>query len=48
MNDETFGPVAPVSARAAASMRPLMLANRSRYALGATVYTTISMSRCAR
>src|SRR5579863_9295121 len=39
MNDETFGPVAPVS-RVASFDEALALANRSRYALGATVYTT--------
>jgi acyl-CoA reductase-like NAD-dependent aldehyde dehydrogenase len=39
MNDETFGPVAPVS-RVASFEEALTLANRSRYALGATVYTT--------
>jgi acyl-CoA reductase-like NAD-dependent aldehyde dehydrogenase len=39
MNDETFGPVAPVS-RVRSFDEALMLANRSRYALGATVYTT--------
>src|SRR5580704_510128 len=39
MNDETFGPVAPVS-RVASFDEALLLANRSRYALGATVYTT--------
>lgn len=39
MNDETFGPVAPVS-RVASFDEALSLANRSRYALGATVYTT--------
>ena len=39
MNDETFGPVAPVS-RVAGFDEALALANRSRYALGATVYTT--------
>jgi acyl-CoA reductase-like NAD-dependent aldehyde dehydrogenase len=39
MNDETFGPVAPVS-RVESFDEALMLANRSRYALGATVYTT--------
>jgi acyl-CoA reductase-like NAD-dependent aldehyde dehydrogenase len=39
MNDETFGPVAPVS-RVGSFDEALMLANRSRYALGATVYTT--------
>jgi acyl-CoA reductase-like NAD-dependent aldehyde dehydrogenase len=39
MNDETFGPVAPVS-RVASFDEALTLANRSRYALGATVYTT--------
>jgi len=38
MNDETFGPVAPVS-RVASFDEALTLANRSRYALGATVYT---------
>ncbi len=40
MNDETFGPVAPVS-RVASFDEALALANRSRYALGATVYTTL-------
>jgi acyl-CoA reductase-like NAD-dependent aldehyde dehydrogenase len=39
MNDETFGPVAPVS-RVESFDEALRLANRSRYALGATVYTT--------
>jgi acyl-CoA reductase-like NAD-dependent aldehyde dehydrogenase len=39
MNDETFGPVAPVC-RVRSFDEALMLANRSRYALGATVYTT--------
>jgi acyl-CoA reductase-like NAD-dependent aldehyde dehydrogenase len=39
MNDETFGPVAPVSIVKNFD-EALMLANRSRYALGATVYTT--------
>lgn len=39
MNDETFGPVAPVSIVRNFD-EALMLANRSRYALGATVYTT--------
>jgi len=39
MNDETFGPVAPVS-RVASFDAAIALANRSRYALGATVYTT--------
>jgi betaine-aldehyde dehydrogenase len=39
MNDETFGPVAPVSVVKSFD-EALMLANRSRYALGATVYTT--------
>jgi acyl-CoA reductase-like NAD-dependent aldehyde dehydrogenase len=39
MNDETFGPVAPVS-RVASFDEAVTLANRSRYALGATVYTT--------
>ncbi len=39
MNDETFGPVAPVS-RVKSFDEAISLANRSRYALGATVYTT--------
>ena len=39
MNDETFGPVAPVS-KVKSFDEALALANRSRYALGATVYTT--------
>ena len=39
MNDETFGPVAPVSPVRSFD-EALTLANRSRYALGATVYTT--------
>jgi len=39
MNDETFGPVAPVSVVTNFD-EALTLANRSRYALGATVYTT--------
>jgi betaine-aldehyde dehydrogenase len=39
MNDETFGPVAPVSVVKNFD-EALTLANRSRYALGATVYTT--------
>ncbi len=39
MNDETFGPVAPVSVVKSFD-EALLLANRSRYALGATVYTT--------
>jgi acyl-CoA reductase-like NAD-dependent aldehyde dehydrogenase len=39
MNDETFGPVAPVS-MVNSFDEAVMLANRSRYALGATVYTT--------
>jgi len=39
MNDETFGPVAPVSVVGNFD-EALTLANRSRYALGATVYTT--------
>src|SRR3984957_6020882 len=38
MNDETFGPVAPVSVVGSFD-EALTLANRSRYALGATVYT---------
>lgn len=39
MNDETFGPVAPVC-RVENFDAALTLANRSRYGLGATVYTT--------
>ena len=39
MNDETFGPVAPVCIVQSFD-EALMLANRSRYGLGATVYTT--------
>ena len=39
MNDETFGPVAPVCVVKSFD-EALTLANRSRYALGATVYTT--------
>ncbi len=39
MNDESFGPVAPVS-KVKSFDEALALANRSRYALGATVYTT--------
>ncbi|GAC1673612.1 MAG: aldehyde dehydrogenase family protein [Steroidobacteraceae bacterium] len=39
MNDETFGPVAPVS-KVGSFDAAIALANRSRYALGATVYTT--------
>jgi len=39
MNDETFGPVAPVS-MVGSFDEAIALANRSRYALGATVYTT--------
>jgi len=39
MNDETFGPVAPVC-KVKNFDEALMLANRSRYGLGATVYTT--------
>lgn len=38
MNDETFGPVAPICAVKSFD-EAMMLANRSRYALGATVYT---------
>jgi betaine-aldehyde dehydrogenase len=38
MNDETFGPVAPICIVKSFD-EALMLANRSRYALGATVYT---------
>jgi betaine-aldehyde dehydrogenase len=39
LNDETFGPVAPVC-RVSSFDEAIALANRSRYALGATVYTT--------
>ena len=39
MNDETFGPVAPVCVVKSFD-EALALANRSRYGLGATVYTT--------
>ncbi len=39
MNDETFGPVAPVSVVSSFD-EAMALANRSRYALGATLYTT--------
>jgi acyl-CoA reductase-like NAD-dependent aldehyde dehydrogenase len=39
LNDETFGPVAPVCVVKSFD-EALTLANRSRYALGATVYTT--------
>ena len=39
MNDETFGPVAPVCMIDSFD-QALEFANRSRYALGATVYTT--------
>ena len=39
MNDETFGPVAPVCVVKSFD-EALMLANRSRYGLGATMYTT--------
>ncbi len=39
MNDESFGPVAPVSVVHSFD-EAVTLANRSRYALGATVYTT--------
>jgi acyl-CoA reductase-like NAD-dependent aldehyde dehydrogenase len=39
LNDETFGPVAPVCVVKSFD-EALMLANRSRYGLGATVYTT--------
>jgi betaine-aldehyde dehydrogenase len=38
MNDETFGPVAPLCVVKSFD-EALMLANRSRYALGSTVYT---------
>jgi acyl-CoA reductase-like NAD-dependent aldehyde dehydrogenase len=39
MNDETFGPVAPVCVIKSFD-EALTLANRSRYGLGATIYTT--------
>ncbi len=39
MNDESFGPVAPVS-RVRDLEEAISLANRSRYGLGATIYTT--------
>jgi betaine-aldehyde dehydrogenase len=39
MNDETFGPVAPVC-KVRSFEEAIALANRSRYALGATIYTT--------
>jgi betaine-aldehyde dehydrogenase len=39
MNQETFGPVAPVC-RVASFDEAITLANRSRYALGSTIYTT--------
>ena len=39
MNDETFGPVAPVTVVANFD-EAIALANRSRYGLGATIYTT--------
>ncbi len=39
VNDETFGPVAPVCVVHSFD-EAVMLANRSRYALGATIYTT--------
>jgi betaine-aldehyde dehydrogenase len=39
MNDETFGPVAPVC-RVESFDEAITLANRSRYALGATLYST--------
>lgn len=39
MNEETFGPVAPVC-RIKSFDEAMMLANRSRYGLGATIYTT--------
>jgi acyl-CoA reductase-like NAD-dependent aldehyde dehydrogenase len=39
MNEETFGPVAPVCIVKSFD-EALMLANRSRYGLGATLYTT--------
>src|SRR5450631_4933049 len=39
MNQESFGPVAPVC-RVASFDEAITLANRSRYALGSTIYTT--------
>jgi acyl-CoA reductase-like NAD-dependent aldehyde dehydrogenase len=39
LNDETFGPVAPVC-MVQSFDEAVMLANRSRYGLGATIYTT--------
>jgi betaine-aldehyde dehydrogenase len=39
MNQESFGPVAPVC-RVASFDEAISLANRSRYALGSTIYTT--------
>ena len=39
LNTETFGPVAPVC-RVGSLDEALMLANRSRYGLGSTIYTT--------
>jgi acyl-CoA reductase-like NAD-dependent aldehyde dehydrogenase len=39
LNDESFGPVAPVC-RVGSFEEAIMRANRSRYALGSTVYTT--------
>jgi acyl-CoA reductase-like NAD-dependent aldehyde dehydrogenase len=39
MNQESFGPVAPVC-RVASFDEAIALANRSRYALGSTIYTT--------
>lgn len=38
LNDETFGPVAPL-ARVKSFDEAIMLANRSRYALGSSIYT---------
>ena len=38
MNNESFGPVAPVT-RVSSFDEAIMLANRSRYGLGATIYT---------
>lgn len=39
VNDETFGPVAPVC-RVSSLEEAIACANRSRYALGSTIYTT--------
>ena len=48
MNDETFGPVAPLCVVRSFD-EALTLANRSRYGLGRhRVHAPTSMSRCAR